>query len=604
MADTGCRRTEDGTYQLRSGGDKPRGPSGCNGTSPGTRSLTWRRKEAALHYMTMSDIRVREGSMEQNKKLAADILRVLSLYGYITDSYIIEFFSDNLWETLPESWRLALSDLTAPELADQLLSNRNTKDTSYRSVWPLSLLALKVTAQSLAFQRTPRHDVGGADKKRPAEFQTNRCQSSLLHPLFRKHVKPKKQHEIVRLGKLVKKLSDSTRCDHVVDIGSGQGHLSRVLSFGQGLGVTAVEANRSLLTMATKFDYDLIYMLKKEQLRPKQIAACDITSIEATKIPRHVLAYIDPQASWEEFVNQLTGHTEIGINAGGSSTSASLTSTQGLGSMEQGNQIVDSCQSVSSLDQCCFPQTNNFILTGLHACGDLSVAMLRHFARCPSVVGITSVACCYMKLTTCEVPQPPGVLAPSHQHDSQQQQYGYPVSSWVAGLPGHKLSYKSREVACHAIEDYIERLKGESDVLRIHCYRAVLEMVIRGIEPTMKRAGVQTIKNAQKLPFKEYAKQGLQRVGLDPDAPFSHILVEDMLAQHQKVVVFFSLALLLAPLVETLILLDRMIFLQEQGLHCEVIPLFKPEFSPRNLVLVAAKGVHHLSDILEEITSS
>lgn len=36
-------------------------------------------------------------------------------------------------------------------------------------------------------------------------------------------------------------------------------------------------------------------------------------------------------------------------------------------------------------------------------------------------------------------------------------------------------------------------------------------------------------------------------------------------AQQQQVVVFFSLALLLAPLVETLILLDRMIYLQEEG---------------------------------------
>lgn len=38
-----------------------------------------------------------------------------------------------------------------------------------------------------------------------------------------------------------------------------------------------------------------------------------------------------------------------------------------------------------------------------------------------------------------------------------------------------------------------------------------------------------------------------------------------MLAQQQNVVAFFSLAVLLAPLVETLILLDRMIYLQEQG---------------------------------------
>ncbi|XP_069583664.1 methyltransferase-like protein 25B [Ranitomeya imitator] len=533
------------------------------------------------HMEEMFDIGAHMGSLEQNKLLAVNISRVLSVYGHITDSYIIEFFTDNLWDTLPESWRIALSDLTAPELADLLLSNSNTRKASYRSVWPLSLLALKVTAQTLSYQRTPRPDVGSADMKRPAEFQSNHCQSSLLDPLFRKHVKPKKQHEIQRLGKLVKKLSDVTGCNHVVDIGSGQGHLSRVLSFGHGLGVTALEADHNLVSMAIKFDRDLIYMLKKERVRPTKIAAYDITSIKSTRPPLHVSACVDPQASWEEFMQQLMDHQETGSN-----TSLTFPCTQ--------DPVVSSCPSISSLDQRHFTQKDNFILTGLHACGDLSVAMLRHFTRCPHIVGITSVACCYMKLTTSEVPWPPGVLAPCQCPDSTLKQYGYPISSWVSELPGHKLSYKSREVACHAIEDYIERLKEESDMLRIHCYRAVLEMVIRGIDPTMKRAGVQTIKNAHKLLFIEYAKQGLRRVGLDPCTPLSHTLVEAMLSQHQKVVSFFSLALLLAPLVETLILLDRMIFLQEQGFHCDLVPLFKPEFSPRNLVLVATKDVNPL----------
>lgn len=537
----------------------------------------------------MSHVRIGEGSAEQNRRLAVNISRVLSLYGHITDSYIIEFFTDNLWEALPESWRSVLSELTAPELADQLLSNSNTRSTSYRSVWPLSLLALKMAAQSLALRRTLHHDLVGAEKKIPAEFQTNHCQSSLLDPLFRKHVKPKKQHEILRLGELVKKLSDATKCHHVVDVGSGQGHLSRVLSFGQGLRVTAVEADRSLVTTATKFDHDLVYMWKKERMRRAQSATCDTTGIRSSRPPRHVLACVDPQASWEEFVNQLT---DGGVNTSRSSPNASSTVTP-----EPVNPVAATSKSVSSVDQ----HENSFILTGLHACGDLSVAMLRHFARCPNIVGITSVACCYMKLTTCEVPQPPGVLAPSQ--GGHLPQYGYPISSWVTGIPGHRLSYKSREVACHAIEDYTGRLKHQSDLLRVHCYRAVLETVIRGIDPTMKRVGVQTIKNAHKLPFREYARRGLQRVGLDPNTPLDDASVEEMLAQQQKVVAFFSLALLLAPLVETMILLDRVIFLQEQGFDCEVIPLFKPEFSPRNLVLVAAKGVHRLSDILEEVTA-
>lgn len=217
------------------------------------------------------------------------------------------------------------------------------------------------------------------------------------------------------------------------------------------------------------------------------------------------------------------------------------------------------------------------LLTGLHACGDLSVALLRHFAHSPQVVAVTSAACCYMKLSTC--------LEPT---DSSLP--GYPLSTWVAGLPGHMLSYRAREAACHAVEEYAERLSRDSECLRIHCYRAVLETLIQAADPSKKHLGVQTMKKAHTLSFPEYARLGLTLVGLDSaTVPVDSESVCTMLCQQHKVVAFFSLVLLLAPLVETLILLDRLLYLREQGFQCALVPLFNPRFSPRNLVLVATR---------------
>lgn len=65
----------------------------------------------------------------------------------------------------------------------------------YRSVWPLTLLALKSTARALAFTRVPGFQT-------PSEFLENPSQSSRLTAPFRKHVRPKKQHEIRRLGEV------------------------------------------------------------------------------------------------------------------------------------------------------------------------------------------------------------------------------------------------------------------------------------------------------------------------------------------------------------------------------------------------------------------
>ena len=54
-------------------------------------------------------------------------------------------------------------------------------------------------------------------------------------------------------------------------------------------------------------------------------------------------------------------------------------------------------------------------------------------------------------------------------------------------------------------------------------------------------------------------------MGLDPHLPLNVAAFRAHQAQENRVVAFFSLALLLAPLVETLILLDRLLYLQEQG---------------------------------------
>ncbi|KAJ8398421.1 hypothetical protein AAFF_G00426760 [Aldrovandia affinis] len=637
-------------------------------------SLTGTVGRAADVMMTSQTL-----TAQEQKQLARNLISFLSQYKHISDSYIIEFFSEGLWETLPLAWKEALHDLSAPQIADLLLDSTCT-DRRYPSIWPLSLLAFRATAHTLAFPRSPHgrvvQDVG---TQGPQEFQENQSQSSLLGHLFRKHVKPKKQHEISKLGTLVKQLCDLTECNNVVDVGSGQGHLTRFLSFGLGLSVTGIEADPALVAMASKFDGQLLSTLQKENQK-KNMATQPFTA--PGRSPYHVVGWVNPKASWEDFVKQLK-------KGGCESTCTSLPSKKRpWESASNPNQHADNVSvPLSPAQPCCLshiktdhfassqekgdggwtnpvPSTDpvplqsppeitselsphtasspkrqrkfetgagaghlsskpltmpyssrtsntqprpdfldpaeweeqsgdpRFILTGLHACGDLSATLLRHFASCPHVQGITSVACCYMKITTHENPSPPGVLVPpgpAHAEQPRHSKVGYPMSSCVQGLPGYQLSYKAREGACHAMEDYLQRLREESELLRIHCYRATLETVIRGARPDLRRAGVQTIKKAHLLPFHEYACLGLPRVGLPADLPLDHARIDAMLRQQGRVVVYFSLALLLAPVVETLVLLDRMLFLQEKGLQSQLVPLFEPAFSPRNLVLVAVK---------------
>ncbi|XP_077382430.1 methyltransferase-like protein 25B isoform X2 [Festucalex cinctus] len=502
-------------------------------------------------------------SAEEQKELAKRITSFLSQYTYLSESYIIEFFTEDLWHKLPLSWQSVLQHLSYPQVAELLLLDAGHGHRRYSCVWPLSLLAFRATAHSLAFPRSSWRSQTCASLAKPEEFRENLNQSSLLAHAFRKHVKPKKQHEIHELGTLVKQLCERTECNQVVDVGSGQGHLTRYLSFGLGLSVTAIEADPTLVATATKFDGQLLCALEKER-RKKQKCSSEPPPTETC--PRHVTGWVDPKASWEVFIQQL------GIDHAESFTPCKKRLRCPAGTPEAGRDMV---------------------LTGLHACGDLSPTLLRHFVKCPHIRAITSVACCYMKLTTKEEPAPPGVLEPpdtSQSHpDILVRDFGYPMSMHVQGLPGHQLSYKAREAACHAMEDYVERLHEESALLRTHCYRAALEVFITDSRPDLRRAGIQTVKKAHLLTFNEYARLGLARLGLPPSLPLDEGRLEAMLAQQGRVVVFFSLALLLAPVVETLVLLDRIIYLQENGVHSQLIPLFDPNFSPRNFVLVAQK---------------
>lgn len=54
---------------------------------------------------------------------------------------------------------------------------------------------------------------------------------------------------------------------------------------------------------------------------------------------------------------------------------------------------------------------------------------------------------------------------------------------------------------------------------------------------------------------------------------------------------YWSLRAALGPVLETILLLDRLLFLQEQGNSLEVLmlPIFNPTLSPRNVAFISWK---------------
>ena len=540
-------------------------------------------------------------------------------YEWLANSYVAEFFINNSWEKFPIAWRKCFEKLTLEEIANNIMTNK--KNRTFRFVWPLSLLAFISSCHSLSLNRTQKKSLPTKDEI------VNQSK------IFSKHIKPKKRHELSLFPNIVHQVCEKTNSKTVVDVGSGLGHLSRMLAYLYDYSVTAIEMEGQRLPLAGKFDKDLENELKRIS-RDKEIKFGEV---------RHIAKLINPNINTEEFVSLIKDKRKEKLNC---------------------------------------------VLVGLHTCGDLASTMLNVFNNTSIIKGIVSASCCYFRMTllekdygrynscwiesikngvtentlnrqseidvtetenkleTCDdsfklkaVPQQVGVeklglicvnsnnQACSHftmshlqsiyssfngdkstncyysnyknsssnhtEHKSEYQfQYGFPLSVFLQRFDYQPLRYKCFEVACHFVDDYIKKLMSNSPNLKLHCYRAVMEVFIRFVDPKLVMASVRCkkIKNAALLSFEEYAEKVFERLQIKLDLQLlEKINYRQLLAQWKNVVIYHSIIHLMGPVVESIALVDKWMFLVELGYSASLVPVFDPKLSPRNFVLIATK---------------
>ncbi|CAN7977081.1 unnamed protein product [Ixodes persulcatus] len=234
-----------------------------------------------------------------------------------------------------------------------------------------------------------------------------------------------------------------------MDVGSGQGHLARLLALDRNLGVATVDLVGSHLSSAKRFDDQAVSHFKKKSVETAEEGDAKSRG-ESQKPPQHV----ELEVSMATTPDQLEEVANRAWNEPG-------------------------------------PHVNKFVLVGLHTCGDLGSSIVRLFTQTPAVQGLVSVGCCYMKLS-CDGTRNRG------------KRVGYPMSQHVLSLgESARLSYQAREVACHALEVYLSRLREDPSLLKIHCYRALLETVIVRNYADLKHSGLGSVKHAAAMTFAE-----------------------------------------------------------------------------------------------------
>ena len=459
-----------------------------------------------------------EATVEQLQRQVDAGLRLLEHFEWLINSFVLDFFHESHWSTLPGSWQTFLGDIGQEELAGWL-DPRTCRVHSSQPV-PLSLLALKQALRQLALDRAPVADLsqvarflhasdndnegsdvndnkdGNSDRWRfdPELMSGSSKHHQSLKHVFRKHVKPKKQYELCRLGKLASSVARSRGLDKVLDIGAGAGHLARYLGYNHGLAVACVDGDGDLTVSARKFDTELETAVEKMRRRCEEESNEDLILPPA---PLHVTAHVSPDMDLDTF------HTLLRNSFG----------------MECGADRAE--------------QELRYGLVGLHTCGDLAPVILRMFTQDPASKMIASLGCCYMKL-----------------------RHHWPMSRHVAARPWRGLTYTSTELSCHALEVYADKLRvrGDEEKLKVHCYRAVLERMLMKRDPKYRHTILKTVAKSHLLSFPEYVRRAtvnLVNEGMEPfaDEELDNEIVNSQLRQWWKVVVFYTLRLAFAPVI-------------------------------------------------------
>ncbi|WRX28229.1 Methyltransferase domain - like 4 [Theobroma cacao] len=525
-------------------------------------------------------------------------------YSFLINAHVVNFFKDRLWEAVDKEWIECLSKEAVENLL--LIPSGVVQDH-----WPTSLKDFILTLKSLVFPRE-QADLG---KVFPG-FHTTSLTSVLAQGM-----NLKKKHEVEVLSAIVSSIASTMTADAVIDVGAGQGYLAQVLAFEYHHSVVAIDAcsHHGKVTDARAKRIKKHYTAQmwkngsgNKKLNVPQTITCRIMSLETLKALTTLLPH--------------------------------------KGDVEQIEQDLEK-----------FGLTGNkssLVLAGLHACGDLSVTMLKTLLECEEVRAVISIGCCYNLLS-------------EEGFENAGIQYGFPMSCGVKTV-SFSLGKSSRDLACQSAERW-KGLGKDAGLhnFELHAFRAAFQMVLHKYYPevviaspsigrqgkalrrkqqrrrmeselhdeestylsppqrpsnmgeacSIKQSGQsgavdssgirldvdalfnkmslhtssrceETIPDDKYSLFEKFCQSGLCRLGLEPSDDINfHGIWKEVEPYVDLIGVYWSLRAAFGPLLETFILLDRLLFLQEQAgnLEAVMLPIFDPALSPRNVAIIAKK---------------
>jgi hypothetical protein len=212
--------------------------------------------------------------------------------------------------------------------------------------------------------------------------------------------------------------------------------------------------------------------------------------------------------------------------------------------------------------------TSNSFTVGLHTCGPLAIEHIKESLKYQTK-GLINFGCCYNKL--------------SPETDVNLSQFSKAHKKF--SLNKYALTLATRAHCEERFEDYQNKKKVKNYRYALHLYlqeKGLTQFVSVGSSPL----------SIYKLPFSQYAEKKLKSLGLD----FSEKELESFYKKEsiqkmiQRLFIANMIRCQLGRPLELFILIDRCLWIEEQGLQVSLLEYFEEKKSPRNLGILVTQS--------------
>lgn len=344
----------------------------------------------------------------------------------------------------------------------------------------------------------------------------------------------KKSHEVEILSAITATTKAIGKTTHVVDIGDGRGYLSSLLALHYKIPVLGIDSSEINTCSARKRVAKLSKIWDSVKISPKK-----------SVLPKNEIRF-----SEQRLYKQITQY------------------------------VHENCNLLSLVSKEFLENEPLISLSGLHTCGNLASTCIKVYTLNSCVKTICNVGCCYHLLTE-------KFEMDNSNVDEKAGDFGFPLSNLLISKK-FVLGRNARMLASQSVDRILE-----SQLLRNKYifYRALFEVWLENCGLSGKQVGRM---KKQCNSFHEYVAEASKRLDVDiyPSNEQLNKLFSDYESREVEMNIFYLLRCMLAPVVECVILLDRLLFLLEQGFeNSYLVQLFDPVISPRCYGLISLKSI-------------